>query len=184
MALGIQDEHTRDPFDEFLDTLGQEREVISEPDIAAEPSPEPEESVVEDVPDPTVEIAKFDAAMIPAETVVECIDVGFTSINTFIAKEEQEGASDAEKKSLTKATANWLKDTDIDLSPGKMLLFLVLMIYGPKTVQAFQTRKQNIENEQLKEENARLRAMMEESEREKAKAKEKTKPKEQKEVEE
>ena len=38
--------------------------------------------------------------------------------------------------------------------------------------------------DQLKEENARLRSMMEESEREKAKAKEKTKPKDQKEVEE
>lgn len=179
MSLGIQDEHTRDPFDEFLDTLGQEREVISEPEIAPESSPEPEEAVVEDVPDPTVERAKFEAAMIPAETVVECIDVGFTSLNTFIAKEEQEGATAAEKESLTKATANWLKDTDIDLSPGKMLLFLVLMIYGPKTVQAFQTRKQNIENEQLKEENARLRAMMEEKE----KAKPKAKPKEQKEDE-
>lgn len=164
MAIGIQDNNQgRDPFDDFLDTLNQEREVIDVPEVSTDPEPvTADEGTAEDnVPDPVIERAKFDAAMIPAETVVDCIDVGFTSLNTFIAKEDQEGATESEKESLTKATANWLKDTDIDLSPGKMLIFLVLMIYGPKTIQAFQTRKQNKENEELAAENERLRNMIE-----------------------
>lgn len=170
MAIGIQqtDNMQKDAFDEFLDTLNQPREVMSSPEDS-QYNDQDQPDIEEDPElDPVLEKKKLEVAMIPAQTVVDCIDLGFTSINSMIAMEHQEGASDEEKESLKNATANWLRETNIDLSPGKMLLFLVLMIYAPKTVQAFQTRKENqrikalaLENEELKSQLQQQREMQE-----------------------
>lgn len=166
MAIGLQNEtHQKDDFDKFLDTLNQPREVMASPALPEEETePEPEMDLEEAEPeiDPVLEQKKLQVAMIPAQTVVDCIDCGFTSVNSMIAMEDQEGATDEEKESLKNATANWLRETNIDLSPGKMLLFLVLMIYGPKTVAAFQTRKENKEISRLQAEQAKMQKKIEE----------------------
>ena len=160
MPIGIQEKHERDSFDEFLDTLKEDREIIQENVV---PEPEPVQPA-DDLPgfdtpvaDPVVEKKKMEVAMIPAETIVDVIDATAVSVNSFIAMEQQEGASPAEKQSLQKALANYLRETDIDISPGKMCLVLILMIYAPKVLQAVQLRKVNIEN-------ARLRARVSELE--------------------
>lgn len=157
MPIGIQTKHERDSFDDFLDTLKEDREIIQEPTI-----PEPETATVEpsdsmpgvddgpSTPDPVVEEKKMQAAMIPAEVIVDVIDTTAVSLNSYIAQEHQDGASAAEKESLQKAVANYLRETDIDISPGKLCLVLILMIYGPKTMQAFQVRKEHQENQALR----------------------------------
>lgn len=154
MPIGIQTKHERDSFDDFLDTLKEDREVIQETPI---PEPEPVEPGdtlpgFDDQPvaDPVMEHKKLEVAMIPAETIVDVIDTTAVSVNSYIAQEHQEGASAEEKESLKHAVANYLKDTDIDISPGKLCLILILMIYAPKTLQAFQARKQNQENAALR----------------------------------
>lgn len=156
MPIGIQEKHERDSFDEFLDTLKEDREIIQEPVIPEEPSaataPADNLPGIDDIEklDPVVERNKLDIAMIPAETIVDVIDTTAISVNSYIAMEHQDGASPSEKESLQKAVANYLRETDIDISPGKMCLVLVVMIYAPKVLQAFQTRKLNIENERLR----------------------------------
>lgn len=157
MPIGIQTKHERDSFDDFLDTLKEDREIIQEPTI-----PEPEPAHVEasdnlpgldDGPapaDPVLEEKKMQVAMIPAEVIVDVIDTTAVSLNSYIAQEHQDGASAEEKESLQKAVANYLRETDIDISPGKLCLVLVLMIYGPKTMQAFQVRKEHQENQALR----------------------------------
>lgn len=155
MPLGIQQEHKQDPFDDFLATLNEPREVIHELYIDNEPEPEPdlEETQMDEETqelDPTLENKKLEIAMIPAETIVDVIDTTAISLNTYIAQQEVEGASSQEKQSLQKAIANYLRETDVEISPSKMCILLILMIYGPKTLQAFQLRKVNKENAELK----------------------------------
>lgn len=156
MPLGIQQEHTKDPFDDFLDTIKEPREVIQESYMVDEPEPEeiPEyENPTQDDTteyDPTLEKNKLEIAMIPAETIVDVIDTTAISVNSYIAQQEMEGASSQEKQSLQKAIANYLRETDVEISPSKMCILLILMIYGPKTLQAFQMRKINMENRELK----------------------------------
>lgn len=167
MPIGIQERHERDSFDDFLDRLKEDREVIQEPAI---PEPEPMEpaDVLPEVDkghvDPVIEHKKLEVAMIPAETIVDVIDTTAISLNSYIAQERQEGASQDEKDSLKHAVANYLKETDIDISPGKLCLVLILMIYAPKTLQAFQTRKLNQENAVLRQRNAILEQQLRERE--------------------
>lgn len=166
MPIGIQERHERDSFDQFLDTLKEDREVIQETVLPPEEPEvlEPSDNLpgVDDQKelDPVMEKNKLEVAMLPAETIVDVIDTTAISVNTYIAMEPQEGASPAEKQSLQKAIANYLRETDIDISPGKMCMLLILMIYAPKVLQAFQTRKLNIENEQLKARVAELQEQL------------------------
>ena len=153
MPIGIQTKHERDNFDAFLDTYKEPREIIQEPSIPEPEQVEPSDNLPgldEPVADPVMEHKKLEVAMIPAETIVDVIDTTAVSLNSYIAQEHQEGASEDEKESLKHAVANYLKDTDIDISPGKLCLILILMIYAPKTLQAFQARKQNQENAALR----------------------------------
>ena len=153
MPIGIQTKHERDSFDQFLDTYKEPREIIQEPSIPEPEEVEPSDNLPgldEPVADPAMEHKKLEVAMIPAETIVDVIDTTAVSLNSYIAQEHQEGASAEEKESLKHAVANYLKDTDIDISPGKLCLILILMIYAPKTLQAFQARKQNQENADLR----------------------------------
>ena len=153
MPIGIQEKHERDSFDEWLDRYKEEREVIQEPTI-----PEPEHVEISDdlpgfdsqAPDPVLEEKKQRVAQIPAKVIVDVIDTAAISVNSYIAQSHQDGASQEEKASLQDAVANYLRDTEIDISPGKLCLVLILMIYAPKTIQAFQTRKLNQENAALK----------------------------------
>lgn len=148
MPIGIQNENGKDPFETFLDGLKEPREVIQETvDI---PEPEPVSPEIIEEPDPVLEEKKAKVAMIPAEIIVDVIDTTAVSLNSYIAMERVEGASDTEKQSLQKALANYLRETDVDISPGKLVIVLVALIYGPKVVQAFQIRKQNLEFERLK----------------------------------
>lgn len=158
MPIGIQEKRERDSLDKFMDSLKEDREVIQETKI---PDPEPSDTLpgiddVEQLPDPVVENRKLELSQIPAKTIVDVVDTAAVSLNSYIAQERQDGASEEEKKTLQDSVANYLKDTDIDISPGKLVLVLVLMIYGPKTVQAFQIRKQNQENAALREHVAEL----------------------------
>lgn len=148
MPIGIQNENGKDPFETFLDGLKEPREVIQETvDI---PEPEPVAPEIIEEPDPVLEEKKAKVAMIPTEIIVDVIDTTAVSLNSYIAMERVEGASDTEKQSLQKALANYLRETDVDISPGKLVIVLVALIYGPKVVQAFQIRKQNLEIERLK----------------------------------
>ena len=167
MPIGIQEKQQRDSFDDFLDSLKEDREVIQEPVI---PDPEPIE-VAEELPgvdapiaDPVMERKKLEVSMIPAEVVVDVIDTAAVSLNSYIANEHQEGASESEKESMQHAFANYLKDTQIDLSPGKLCFVLILMIYAPKTIQAFQVRKENQEKARLEARNAYLEQQLKERE--------------------
>ena len=157
MPIGIKNnDGAKDPFEEFLDQLNVPREVMQETVPVIEPEPEPLTTPtasgggdIEDI-DPVYEKKKLDIAMIPAETIVDVIDTTAISVNSYIAHEHIDGASPEEKESLQKAIANYLRETDVDISPGKMCIILIMMIYGPKVLQAFQTRKINEENEALK----------------------------------
>ena len=164
MPVGIQN-NTKDPFETFLDQLNEPREVIQPQVEIPEPEPAAAELVPEGTePDPVMERKKVELAMIPAEVVVDVIDTTAISINSYIAKEPVEGATAEEKQSLQKAVANYLRDTNIDISPGKLVLVLVLMIYGPKLMQAWQTRKQNIEMEAMRSHIQDLEAQLKEKE--------------------
>ena len=165
MPIGIQNNDGKDPFESFVDQLNEQREVIQEP------SPVPDVTESQTAPDidepkeldPVLEQKKMDIAMIPAETIVDVIDTTAVSLNSYIAQEPVEGATETEKQSLQKAFANYLRETDVDISPGKLCLILVLMIYAPKVLQAFQIRKKNIENEALRAENEQLRAQLQQN---------------------
>ena len=87
--------------------------------------------------------------MIPAETLVNCVDIAFTQVNSIIAKQKVEGATKEEKDSLIQAAANYMKEKDIDISPSSMLIVMVLVIYGPKVYNAIELRKANEEKEAL-----------------------------------
>lgn len=163
MPIGIQNNNGKDPFESFVDQLNEKREVIQEPAPVTEV---PEQHTVHDADespeelDPVLEQKKIDMAKFPAETLVDVIDTTAISVNSYIAQEPVEGASEAEKQSMQKAFAKYLSETQIDISPGKLCLILVLMIYAPKILQAFQLRKKNIENEALRAENEELKARL------------------------
>lgn len=163
MPIGIQNNNGKDPFESFVDQLNEKREVIQEPAPVPEVIESNSDHVADERPedlDPVLEQKKLDIAMIPAETIVDVIDTTAVSLNSYIAQEPVDGASDTEKQSLQKAFANYLRETNVDISPGKLCLVLVLMIYAPKVLQAFQLRKKNIENEALRAENEQLRAQL------------------------
>lgn len=163
MPIGIQNNNGKDPFESFVDQLNEQREIIQEPapvPEVTEPNTVHEADERPEELDPVLEQKKLDMAMFPAETFVDVIDTTAISVNSYIAQEPVEGASEAEKQSMRKAFAKYLSETQIDISPGKLCLILVLMIYAPKVLQAFQLRKKNIENEALRAENEELRARL------------------------
>lgn len=150
MPIGIKNENGKDPFETFLDDLKEPREVIQETVDIPEPEPVGQFSIHDEpAPDPILEEKKAKVAKIPAEVIVDVIDTTAVSINSYIAMEPVDGATSTEKDSLQKAVANYLRDTDIDISPGKLCIVLIALIYGPKVVQSFQLRKKNIELAQL-----------------------------------
>lgn len=157
MGLGIETEHKQDPFDDFLDSLKQPRQVMSvqDQDILPDDPNNPEsyfegpESFEKEDETPADQRKRYNLSMIPAETLVNCVDIAFTQVNSLIAKQKVEGASENEKDSLIQAAASYLKEKDIDISPGAMLVVMVLVIYAPKVWQAVELRKANEEKEML-----------------------------------
>lgn len=114
-----------------------------------------------------------------APAIVTAVDMGFTGLNTIIATKRQEGATEQEKKDLADLWAWYLKDKNLDLSPGAMLLVCTLLVYGPKTYEAVQCRmhEKELAEARRKEEAQRkriaeLEAKVKELEGEKAKDKE------------
>lgn len=161
MGLGIQTEnqqHTKDPFDEFMDSLKQPRQVMAPEMDSLEASEEITPSFEGNPPDmeeretPTEQRQRFNLSMIPAETLVNCVDIAFTQVNSIIAKQKVEGATPEEKDSLIQAAANYMKEKDIDISPSSMLVVMVLVVYGPKVYNAIELRKANEEKEKLQKE--------------------------------
>ena len=154
MGLGVAaTEHVRDPFDEFLDSLKQPRQVMTseEMDIIPDDSELPDLEAKDEEDSPAEQRTRYNLSMIPAETLVNCVDIAFVQVNSLIAKQKVEGASAQEKDSLIQAAANYMKDKDIDISPGAMLVVMVLVIYGPKVYQAVELRKANEEKEALQQ---------------------------------
>ncbi len=157
MGLGLK--HEKDPFDDFLDSLKQPRQVMDAntmdvPPVDELPMEKPDLDDFGDLGDelesPQEQKQRYNLSMIPAETLVNCVDMAFTQVNSMIAKQKMEGASRDEKESLIQAAANYMKEKDIDISPGSMLVVMVLVIYAPKVWQAVELRKANEENEKLK----------------------------------
>lgn len=161
MGLGITTEHKRDPLDDFMDSLRQPRQVMTaeEQDIIPDEPGLPDLEDNEEKETPAEQRARYNLSMIPAETMVNIVDMAFTQVNSMIAKQKMEGASAEEKDSLVQAAANYMKEKDIDISPGAMLVVMVLVIYAPKVWQAVELRKANEKNEllqrQLEEERAK-----------------------------
>ena len=158
MGLGVA-KHEKDPFDDFLDSLKQPRQVMESLGDDIIPQEElPETAAADDEPlgqqEPPESVAdqrrRYSLSMIPAETLVNCVDLAFTQVNSIIAKQKVEGASDEEKDSLIQAAASYMKEKEIDISPGSMLVVMVLLIYGPKVYQAVELRRANEENERLR----------------------------------
>lgn len=151
MGLGLTTEHKRDPFDDFLDSLKQPRQVMTaeEQDIIPDDPEVPDLDDNEEKETPAEQRARYNLSMIPAETMVNIVDMAFTQVNSMIAKQKVEGASAEEKDSLVQAAANYMKDKDIDISPGAMLVVMVLVVYAPKVWQAVELRKANEEKEIL-----------------------------------
>ena len=157
MGLGLK--HDKDPFDDFLDSLKQPRQVMDANTMDVPPVDElPMEKqdlddlgeLGDELESPREQKQRYSLSMIPAETLVNCVDIAFTQVNSMIAKQKMEGASRDEKESLIQAAANYMKEMDIDISPGSMLVVMVLVIYAPKVWQAVELRKANEENEKLK----------------------------------
>jgi len=154
MGLGIntEDSHSRDSFDEFMDSLQQPRQVMApemdkiEAELDMTPAQDPLDYSDDDTP--TDQKKRYNLSMIPAETLVNCVDIAFVQVNSMIAKEKMEGATEEEKDSLIQAAANYLKEKDIDISPSSMLFVMVLVVYAPKVFQAVELRKAN-EDKQL-----------------------------------
>lgn len=161
MGLGITTEHKRDPLDDFMDSLRQPRQVMTaeEQDIIPDDPDVPDLEENEERETPAEQRARYNLSMIPAETMVNIVDMAFTQVNSMIAKQKVEGASAEEKDSLIQAAANYMKEKDIDISPGAMLVVMVLVVYAPKVWQAVELRKANEKNEmlqrQLEEERAK-----------------------------
>lgn len=150
MGLGIETEHKQDPFDDFLDSLKQPRQVMSQDDMDIIPDdPDVPDLEEEEKETPTEQRTRYNLSMISAETLVNCVDIAITQVNSMIAKQKVEGATPNEKDSLIQAAANYMKEKDIDISPGAMLVVMVLVIYGPKVYQAVELRKANEEKEML-----------------------------------
>lgn len=89
-------------------------------------------------------------SMLPAESIVEVVDLGMVKGAELIAKEPQEGATDDEKAKLTKIWAMFLAGKNANISPGWMLLAMIVLIYGPKFYGAYQIRKAKIEAEEAR----------------------------------
>lgn len=155
MGLGIA-KQAGDPFDEFLDSLKQPRQVMEqhyiEPIEDELPEDTDEETEQETQESPEEQKRRYSLSMIPAETLVNCVDLAFTQVNSIIAKQKVEGATDEEKDSLIQAAANYMKEKEIDISPGSMLVVMVLIIYAPKVYQAVELRRANEKNERLQRE--------------------------------
>lgn len=168
MGLGINTEqtteHTQDSFDEFLDSLKQPRQVMApemdrmEADLEITPPADPAFSMEDDTP--TEQKKRYNLSMIPAETLVNCVDIAFTQVNSIIAKQKVEGATPEEKDSLIQAAANYMKEKDIDISPSSMLIVMVLVIYGPKVYNAIELRKANEEKDALEKKVAEQQRMI------------------------
>lgn len=162
MGLGITTEHQRDPFDDFMDSLKQPRQVMTaeEQDIIPDDPDVPDLEAGDETETPAEQRTRYNLSMIPAETMVNVVDMAFVQVNSMIAKQKMEGASAEEKDNLVQAAANYMKDKDIDISPGAMLIVMVLVIYGPKVWQAVELRKANEEKEilqrQLEEERKKV----------------------------
>lgn len=146
MPIGIDLENNaaakpKDSFDEYLERISQPKPNY-QPDepLSSEEEPETESTYLDDSEIHTIK-NNIEFSLIPAETIVDCIDMGFVGINSIIAKKEQMGASESEKEGMKKAWANYLKDKNADLSPGWMLLIMILMVYAPKSYSAWQVRK-------------------------------------------
>ena len=120
MGLGINTEqtteHTQDSFDEFLDRLKQPRQVMApeldavEAGMEMTPSFEGNPPDMEEKETPTEQRARYNLSMIPAETLVNCVDIAFTQVNSIIAKQKVEGATQEDKDSLIQAAANYMKE--------------------------------------------------------------------------
>ncbi len=105
-------------------------------------------------------------SMLPAESIVEVVDLGMVKGAELIAKEPQEGATDDEKEKLTKIWAMFLAGKNANISPGWMLLVMILLVYAPKFWGAWQIRKakEEAEAQRIQAEKQRRRAEKAEAE--------------------
>lgn len=66
------------------------------------------------------------------------------------ANEDQLKLNDDEKETLTQAWAQYLKDSNVQMSPGVVLLGSIAIIYGAKiTLALSETKKNKVENNEL-----------------------------------
>ncbi len=167
-GFGIKNENTGgDAFDNYLDNLKQPKQNLNveiEQDNQEIDSYLPDEITAEDLQHKK---AALEASRFTADIVVETIDVAFVETIGFLAKlskeDKQELKTDDEtKENLSNAWANYLKDRGGELSPGVLLIILVLGVYAPKIPLAFELRK-------LKKQNSELTDELEEKDKEIAK---------------
>lgn len=154
MGFGVQENTGGDALDNYMNLLNKPKQNIGgdqpETEIPDENDYHPEISP-EDLKHKQVAL---EASRFTADIVVETIDVAFVETLGFIAKlskdDKQELKTDEEtKESLSNAWANYLKDKGGELSPGILLIILVLGVYAPKIPLAFEMRKLKKQNSEL-----------------------------------
>jgi hypothetical protein len=157
MGFGTENnEKQKDSFDEYLSRLSTPKQKIStENNVETEDDDFTEiEITQEDVKHKQIAL---EASKFTANIVVETIDVAFSEGFGIFAKLNSEEknelkADDDIKETLVDAWSNYLKDKGGELSPGILLIILVLGVYAPKIPLAFEMRKMKIKNAELESE--------------------------------
>jgi hypothetical protein len=189
--------------DELLDTLAEETkerpmgtspESYNYPDFTPEPPPaEPEPTTLtsqappsqlrdplkgvkglEDIDADSAESVLTDLAALPAETIVDTVDVLATEfvISRYGIKDYdgEDGdtviTSEKDKKALVKATESYLASQHIKVTPLTALLVTVCLIYGKKIMHGARIKNIMRRNKKLEAENNQLQKNLQDRERE------------------
>ena len=177
MGFGVEENKEKNSLVDYFDNLAKPKQNLGVAGPGYE-MPEPEHDLDNYPPQITPEDLKhkqiaLEASQFTANIVVETIDVAFSEIGGLIAKLDTEDkrklkADEDTKPILVDAWANYLKDKGGELSPGVLLIILVLGVYAPKIPLIFEMRK-------LQKANADLSGELEAKEMEIAKLKQQIK---------
>lgn len=157
MGLGIvgdevkSNKEQKDPLDDYLDHYLNDRQKFEVPIHAHENENDDVDNYEEvDVNKIKNKQILFEASELPAEVVVNTIDIAASGLLAWLSKSNESFTTDEDtKEAYIKAWQNYLKDKGADLSPGWMLLIMTVGIYGPKIPVALQLRKEKKKNAEL-----------------------------------
>jgi hypothetical protein len=157
MPLGIvnngnkDNQENKDSFDDYMNNYLSERQKFEVPLNENENSDDEHFDEV-DVTEIKNKQILFEASALPAEVVVNTIDIAASGLLAWLSKSDESFTTDDDtKETYIKAWQNYLKDKGADFSPGLMLLIMTIGIYGPKIPFALQLRKEKKKNAELEQ---------------------------------